>query len=124
MQTCMQDLVLHYIIAFNLYVMYNVLWFAAHFKGNPGSELVMEAAAYVLRIPGKTLDISALNSNHKFRGYGNKDGAVAAIKELEANGLGTVHETKTTRGTSKVRKLSCGYIVLNQELYYSAAVSI
>lgn len=61
-----------------------------------------ETAAFVLRLPGKKLDISVLNSSLKFRGHGNKAGAVAAIKELEAAGLGVVGEEKSTRGASKV----------------------
>lgn len=65
-------------------------------------ELCTETAAYVLLLPGKLLDISSLNSSHKFRGRGNKEGAVAAIKELEAAGLGVVKEERSTRGTSKV----------------------
>ena len=48
------------------------------------------------------MDISDLNKNHKFRGRGNKDGAVAAIMELEKEGLGVVKEERATRGTSKV----------------------
>ena len=55
-----------------------------------------------LLLPGKVLDISALNTSHKFRGRGNKEGAVAAIHELQAAGLGTVKEERATRGTTKV----------------------
>lgn len=59
-------------------------------------------AGYVLLLPGKVLDISALNTSHKFRGRGNKEGAVAAINELETAGLGVVKEERATRGTTKV----------------------
>ena len=62
-----------------------------------------ETASFILLLPGKLLDISALNTSHKFRNHGNKEGAVAAIKELEAAGLGVVKEEKATRGTSKVK---------------------
>ena len=54
-------------------------------------------AAYVLLLPGKVLSISTLNTSHKFRGRGNKEGAVAAIQELEAVGLGNVKEEGYTR---------------------------
>ena len=55
----------------------------------------------MLLLPGKVLDISALNTSHKFRGEGNK-GAVAAINELETADLGVVKEERATRGTTKV----------------------
>ena len=71
-------------------------------KGTSGNELVAGTAAYVLLLPGKVLDISALNTSHKSRGRGNKEGAVAAIYELEAAGLGVVKEERATRGTTKV----------------------
>ena len=47
------------------------------------------------------LENSPLNTAHKFRGRGNKDGAVAAIRDLEEAGLGSVIEYKATRGTKK-----------------------
>lgn len=70
-----------------------------------GISKVADTAAFVLLLPGKILDISALNSSHKFRDRGKKEGAVAAIKELESAGLGVVKEERATRGTSKVIKL-------------------
>ena len=69
----------------------------AQTRGTVSGDIVVETAAFVLTLPGKILDISTLNSNHKFRGYGNKDGAVAAIKDLEKSGLGEVIEKKATR---------------------------
>ena len=44
-----------------------------------------------------------------FRGRGNKEGAVQAITELEAAGLGVVREERATCGTAKVhlRTLNC-----------------
>ena len=71
-------------------------------KGGSSNDLVAGTAGYVLLLPGKVLDISALNTSHKFRGRGNKEGAVAAINELETAGLGVVKEERATRGTTKV----------------------
>lgn len=64
--------------------------------------LVECAASYMLTLPGKVLDISVLNTSRKFREFGNKDGAVAAIKLLQESGIGVVHTEKATSGTSKV----------------------
>ena len=64
--------------------------------------MVAGTAGFMLLLPGKVLDISSLNSSHKFRGRGNKEGAVAAIKELESAGLGVVQENTATRGTKMV----------------------
>ena len=59
-------------------------------------------AAYMLTLPGRVLDISALNSQHKFRDRGKKQGAVDAIQHLEEAGLGVVHKERATRGTALV----------------------
>lgn len=56
----------------------------------------------MLTLPGKMLDISALNSQHKFRDRGKKQGAVDAIEHLEEAGLGIVHRERATRGTALV----------------------
>ena len=56
----------------------------------------------MLSLPGKVLDISALNSQHKFRDRGKKQGAVDAIQHLEEAGLGVVHKERATRGTALV----------------------
>ena len=58
----------------------------------------------MLTLPGKTLDISALNTQRKFRDKGNKEGAVAAIRHLEESGLGEVREERASRGTAKVNR--------------------
>ena len=83
--------------------------FLAQEQQNPTSDQMTGTASYVLLLPGPVLDISALNTAHKFRGRGNKEGAVAAIKELEAAGLGVVKEERATRGTAKVcyNSVSC-----------------
>ena len=56
----------------------------------------------MLTLPGKILDISALNNQHKFRDRGKKQGAVDAIEHLQETGLGVVHKERATRGTSLV----------------------
>lgn len=76
--------------------------YSAQDKGNMPCAMVTDTAAYILLLPGKSLDISDLNKSHKFRGRGNKEGAVAAINALEKDGLGLVKEERATRGTSKV----------------------
>ena len=44
---------------------------------------------YILTLPGKSLDVSALvNKKKKFRSRGGKEGALAAMKKLEESGLG------------------------------------
>lgn len=45
-------------------------------------------AAYCLQLPGKTLYLTPLLAQKKFRKRGNKDGAVRAFYQLEAEGLG------------------------------------
>ena len=74
-------------------------------KLQPHKPLVEHAAAYVLTLPGKILDISVLNTSRKFREFGNKEGVVAAIEFLQECGTGVVHTEKATRGTSKVDTL-------------------
>ena len=56
---------------------------------------------YVLLLPGTTLFITALNEKKKFRDMGNKQGAVAAINNLERDDLGMV-VSNTAQGTAKV----------------------
>ena len=60
--------------------------------GGPGGKEkpLRSTAAFMLTLPGKVLDISALNSQHKFRHRGKKQGAVVAIEHLEEFGLGVV----------------------------------
>ncbi len=62
--------------------------------GGPGDKetLLHGTAAFMLTLPGKILDISALNSQHKFRDRGKKQGAVDAIGHLEEAGLGVIHK--------------------------------
>ncbi len=59
----------------------------------------------MLMLPGRILDISALNSQHKFRDRGKKQGAVNAIEHLEEAGLGVIHTEWATRGMALVSKI-------------------
>lgn len=59
-------------------------------------------AAYCLQLPGKNLHLSALLAAKKFQGRGNKSAAVAALRELEAAGLGKLDTAESRRGTSAV----------------------
>ena len=62
-------------------------------------------AAYTLTLPGRILDLSTLLSNKKYRNRGNKDGALAAMKKLESDGLGKIKKKETHRGASAVSKI-------------------
>ncbi len=72
--------------------------------GGPGDKetLLRGTAAFMITLPGKILDISALNSQHKFRDRRKKQGAVDAIGHLEEAGLGVIHKERATRGTALV----------------------
>ena len=49
----------------------------------------MSNEAFVLCLPGEVLDISVLvNKKKKFRSKGGRDGAMAAMRQLEEEGLG------------------------------------
>lgn len=54
----------------------------------------MSTAAYCLQLPGVTLDLSTLLSGKKFRNKGGKEGALAAMRLLKSDGLGTLHGHK------------------------------
>ena len=62
-------------------------------------------AAYTLTLPGRILDLSNLLSNKKYRNQGNKDGALAAMKKLEIDGLGKIKKKETYRAASAVSKI-------------------
>ena len=57
---------------------------------------------FCLLLPGSTLDLSSLLQSKKFRSRGNKDGALTAMKALEADGLGKLLDKGAHRGTSVV----------------------
>ena len=59
-------------------------------------------ATYCLTLPGKQLVLSILLQAKKFRARGNKEGAVAALKELERAGLGELEVNDMQRGTNSV----------------------
>ena len=62
--------------------------------------------AFVLQLPGKTLDVSLLvNAKKKFRNRGGKEGAMKAMKQLEENGLGRL-VVKKSKGSLKVSPIS------------------
>ena len=63
-------------------------------------------ASFCLLLPGKTLNLSNLLAQKKFRGRGNKDGALAAFRELEEAGLGTLLSTHSDRGAKEVRQFT------------------
>lgn len=57
--------------------------------------------ALCLTLPGNELDLSALLKDKKFRGRGNKEGALQAMRILEEDELGKLEE-KQTKGSVKV----------------------
>lgn len=72
---------------------------------SPGSKSG-SVAAFCLLLPGKVLNLSALLQAKKFRGRGNKEGAVAAFEELQKAGLGKLISADSRRGASSVSMLS------------------
>ena len=58
--------------------------------------------ALVLCLPGKKLDVSFLiNKKKKFRNRGGRDGAMAAMRQLEKEGLGKL-AVRNAKGSIKV----------------------
>ena len=62
----------------------------------------MQSAEISLTCPGKTLNMSVLVTQKRFRYTGNKQGGLAGWKLLDADGLGVLSEQKVGRGTDKV----------------------
>lgn len=56
---------------------------------------------FCLTLPGKQLDVSMLLKEKKFRGKGNEEGALTAMRVLEEDGQGRLEE-KQTKGSVKV----------------------
>ena len=54
-----------------------------------------------LTLPGNELDLSALLKDKKFRGRGNKEGALQVMRILEEDELGKLEE-KQTKGSVEV----------------------
>ena len=61
-------------------------------------------AAFSLLLPGRILYLSALLVQTKFRGRGNKAGALSGWNLLQEAGVAKLVERKRGRGTDKVRK--------------------
>lgn len=59
-------------------------------------------ASYCLTLLGKVLHLTPLLSAGKFKNKGKKDGAIAAFKELEDNGIGTIEKNNVARGCTIV----------------------
>ena len=71
---------------------------------DPSEKQAVGNAAYSLLLPGKTLYLSVLLSQTKFKSRGNKAGALAGWKLLETSGLAKVVEVRAQRGTDKVNR--------------------
>ena len=69
---------------------------------SPSDEGSISTAAYCLLLTGATLDLSSLLSSKKFRTKGGKEGALAAMRLLQSDGLGTLTGQKAHRGVSMV----------------------
>jgi hypothetical protein len=57
---------------------------------------------FTLLLPGKAIDISAVCKAKKVKDKGNKPAAIEACRRLEKEGLGTLHELGSSRGTPMV----------------------
>ena len=67
-----------------------------------------QIAAHCLLLPGNHLDTSTL-LDKKFRGYKNREGALAGFNVLRKDGLGTL-ENASKRGVQKVNTLAAEII--------------
>lgn len=62
--------------------------------------------AFVLQLPGKTLDVSLLvNAKFFFRNRGGKEGTMKVMKQLGENGLGRL-VVKKSKGSFKVSPIT------------------
>ena len=75
------------------------VFMTGHNETSTGTTSEIGVPGYTLKLAGKRLNLSALLYAKKFRDYEYKGGGVAAFKELENSGLGTMEETKTRAGT-------------------------
>ena len=62
-------------------------------------------ASYCLTLPGKSLNLSNLLAEKKFRDRENKEGALAAFKLLEEEGLGNLISKSSDRGAREVNMI-------------------
>ena len=77
----------------------------------------METAGFYLTLPGKTLYLTPLLAQKKFRKKENKDGAVRALYQLQEEGLGKVLELAGTKGTSSVCLLDYACMPLHKKVF-------
>ena len=68
-----------------------------------------QIAAHCLLLPGNHLDMSTLLDKKKFRGYKNREGALAGFSVLQKDSLGTL-ENASKRGVQKVDALAAEII--------------
>ena len=61
-----------------------------------------DTAGYIVLLPGKRLDISAIIKAKKFKHRGNKPAALEACRRLGEAGVGTLSELGSSRGTAMV----------------------
>lgn len=66
------------------------------------SDSLINNATYTLLQPGKILDLSSILKNKKYQNRGHKEGAVKAMKKLEADGLGTLKKKELHCGAAAV----------------------
>ena len=66
----------------------------------PQAALSLEA--YCLLLPGQRLALSALLAAKKFRGRGNKEGALGAFRQLENDKMGWLETQDSHRGAPAV----------------------
>ena len=76
-----------------------------------------KTTGYCLTLPGKTLYLTPLLSQKKFRSYGHKDGAVKAFYKLQQEGLGKTHLV----GSSRANPVS---ISIAPQLYSHSVISV
>lgn len=75
-------------------------------RASPAEASANNTAAYCLTLPGRKLYLTPLLAMKKFRKRGNKDGALTAFYQLQAEGLGKLLEVEGSKGTSTVSKIS------------------
>lgn len=59
-------------------------------QGTAAAKTPISIETYCLTLPGRGLHLPSLLLAKKFQNRGNKDGALAAFRKLESEGLGTL----------------------------------
>ena len=89
--------------------MYRTIHFHTHSGINTPTTAELDevelTAAHCLKLPGKSLNLTALLYAKKFRGHGYKTGAQAAFKRLVQDGLGEQVPPIHQEGTGKCKKV-------------------